>query len=318
MKRIMTIGELLIDFIPNKKGLAIKHVSEFTKLPGGAPANVSAAVSKLGGKASFIGQVGQDGFGDFLIDTMKNVGVDTTYLFQHPTARTALAFVTLTKEGERDFAFYRNPSADQLLTPKQLPHNIYQDSIIHFCSLSLDDYPLRDTLDQVIKEAKQQNALISFDPNLRLSLFSDHKFYREIINTYLGFADILKVSEDELLFITGTKLIDEALAYFFSLGIRYVILTKGKDGATLYKKGASIDAKGYRVKVEDTTGAGDSFIGAFLYKVAQYDDIDKITNDQIYDILTFSNAVAALTTTKFGAISAIPTKKEVIDFIKSS
>lgn len=318
MKRIITIGELLIDFIPNEKGLAIKNVNQFIKLPGGAPANVAAAVSKLGGNASFIGQVGNDGFGDFLIDTMKNEGVDTSYLFQHKTARTALAFVTLTKEGERDFAFYRNPSADQLLTPLQLPHDIYQDSIIHFCSLSLDNYPLRDTLDQVIQEAKQQNALISFDPNLRLSLFSDHTFYKDIINTYLVYADILKVSDDELLFITGTNKIEEALAYFFSLGIRYVILTQGKKGAVLYKRDESIHADGYLVNVEDTTGAGDSFIGAFLYQVAQHDEIDTIKNEQFYEILKFSNAAAALTTTKFGAISALPTHKEVINFIKSS
>ncbi len=316
MKRIFSIGELLIDFIPKEKGVGIKDVNLFIKMPGGAPANVCVAVSRLGGDAKFIGQVGQDGFGDFLKQTLLNERVDTRYLFQTENTRTALAFVTLSDLGEREFAFYRNPSADQMLEKEKIKEIDFKDSIFHFCSLSLDDYPLKDAVKHALIKAKKQNCFISFDPNLRLSLFHDHLKYREVILEFIKYADLLKVSDDELFFITGIKEEEKAVTYLLNQEIEYLILTKGKNGVTFFNKKSQIDVEGYKVDVKDTTGAGDAWIGSFLYQLSLMDNINLKDESEIREMLKFSNAVAALTTTNPGAMTALPNLKQVYAFME--
>lgn len=316
MKRIVSCGELLIDFIPNKKGKKLKHIETFHKMPGGAPANVCVQASKLGAKTSFIGQIGNDGFGDFLKHTLSTHNVDVNYVFQTTKAKTALAFVTLTSEGERDFVFYRNPSADQLLTIEQVKDIKMDNVIFHFCSLSLDNYPLRNALDYLINTFKSKGNLISFDPNLRHSLFDDHSAYRDIIDLYINKTDILKISDDELYFITKKNNEKDAITYLLSKGITCLIITRGKDGVTYIDRQRTLNQPGYKVDVVDTTGAGDSWIGAFLAKLSLYDHIVNISDEDILYMLSYANATAALTTTHEGAISALPDAKEVDSFLK--
>ncbi len=316
MKKIISIGELLIDFIPNEKGNKLKDVHSFIKMPGGAPANVCVQVSKLNQESKFIGQIGKDGFGDFLKTTLNLNQVNTDNLYQTSLAKTALAFVTLTDEGERDFAFYRNPSADQLLNQNQVKNIDLSNSILHFCSLSLDDYPLKDAVTYLLEKQKKHGGLISFDPNLRFSLLNDLEAYRAVITSYLNYADILKISDDELFFITQKEKEIDAISYLFSFNLTYLIITRGQHGVTLINKQSTIDVAGYPVDVVDTTGAGDSWIGAFLSKIAAYDSINDIDHNLLREILTFANAAAALTTTKKGAISALPNLNEVMNFIK--
>jgi fructokinase len=316
MKRIISSGELLIDFIPKEKGKKIKDIETFIKKPGGAPANVCVQAAKLGAPAKFIGQVGKDGFGDFLKTKLIENNIDVTHLYQTEHASTALAFVTLTHEGEREFVFYRDPSADQLLNSNQVNQIDCTNSIFHFCSLSLDDYPLRDAIRDLLVNNKVNNNLVSFDPNLRLSLFKNHKAYQKVIIDFMAYTDILKVSDDELSFITKKDNEYDAINYLFNLGIKYLIITRGKDGVTFIDKNRTLHQNGFKVKVKDTTGAGDSWIGAFLAQIANIDTLDDYSDEQILDILNFANAAAAITTTSIGAISALPSASEVDSFIK--
>jgi fructokinase len=316
MKKIICSGELLIDFIPKEKGRKIKDIENFIKKPGGAPANVCVQAAKLGTPAKFIGQVGKDGFGDFLKRELEHNHVDVSHLYQTDAANTALAFVTLTHEGERDFVFYRSGSADQILNQSQISHIDVTDSIFHFGSLSLDDYPLKDAIRALLVQSKVNNCLVSFDPNLRFSLFKDLRQYQKVIIDFMSYTDILKVSDDELTFITKKDNEYDAINYLFNLGIKYLIITRGKDGVTFIDKNRTLHQDGFKVKVKDTTGAGDSWIGAFLAQIADVDNLDDYSDDQILEILNYANAAAAITTTNIGAISALPSASEVDSFIK--
>ena len=315
MKHIVCMGELLIDFIPNDKGVKLSEVTGFTKYPGGAPANVCVAAKKAGVDSYFLGQVGKDSFGDFLIDTLKNNQVDTSFIHQTDKAKTALAFVSLTKEGERDFIFYRDPSADQLYRSSQVPTNILKESIFHFCSVSLSDYPIKNAHIKAINYVKSHGGFISFDPNLRLSLWSDHAAYKKVVNEFIPLADLLKISDDELLFITGEDSEEKALLKLFVGDVKYVIITHGKDGSSLHFKDArKIYQPGYKVSVLDTTGAGDAFIGSFLAEMSKVDL--NFNTETVSKALDVANAKAALTTTKYGGISAIPSEDEYQEFKK--
>lgn len=316
MKHIVCMGELLIDFIPNEKGLKLKDVTGFTKYPGGAPANVCVAAKKSGVNAYFLGQVGADAFGDFLIDTLKNEQIDTRFIQQTEKAKTALAYVSLTKEGERDFMFYRDPSADQLYKSSQVPTNILKNSIFHFCSVSLCPYPIKNAHLKAIQYTKKHNGFVSFDPNLRLSLWRDHEAYKKVINEFIPLSDLLKISNDELEFITGETSPEKALSKLFIGDVKYIIITSGKDGSTLYFKDLScIKVGGFKVTPIDTTGAGDVFIGSFLAEMAKKDL--SFDHETVREALKTANAKAALTTTKYGGISAIPSEAEYLSFIHS-
>lgn len=316
MRHIVAMGEALIDFLPEQKGVSLKEVVSFKKMPGGAPANVTACAAKLGVKSYFMGMVGQDGFGDFLIQTLKDQNVDVSYIKQTTKAKTGLAFVSLTKDGERDFIFYRDPSADQLFEVNDVQTDLLNHAIFHFCSVSLKDYPIKDAHLFALREAKKRNALISFDPNIRLALWDDHEAYQKVIQAFLPFSDILKVSDDELTFITGEEKEQDAISKLLDLGIKYLILTKGKDGVDLYTKTYHMHEDGYRVEVKDTTGAGDAWIGSFLAQLAIYEPSKDEEKEVLKTYLKKSNAVAALTTTKYGAISALPSIDEIELFMK--
>lgn len=318
MSRVFTIGEALIDFIPEQKGVALKDVVSFQKAPGGAPANVAAAVAKLGGESSFIGKLGKDAFGDFLVETLKEIGVETKYIQRTDSANTALAFVSLKEDGERDFSFYRNPSADILLDESEIDSQWFsRGDILHFCSVSLVDAPVRNAHVRAIESVKDAGGLVCFDPNIRLPLWKDHQAYKNIIKRFINYADILKISEDELEFITDIGEEEEAIKWILSsYNIKLLMITRGGKGVTAHYSQQVVDAEGYKVNVADTTGAGDSFIGSFLYQIINKNiDINNVSVEEMHGMLRFSNAVAALTTTKKGAISALPDFQALQEFI---
>ena len=317
MSNIFTIGEALIDFIPEQKGVGLKAVNSFYKSPGGAPANVAATAAKLGAKSYFIGKLGADAFGDFLVETLATVGVGIDYIQRTEVANTALAFVSLKEDGERDFSFYRSPSADMLLEEKEINSEWFHlGDILHFCSVSLVDAPVRKAHLAAIKAVKEAGGIISFDPNIRLPLWKDHIEYKNVIHNFLVYADILKISEDEIEFITGVKDEKIAIQWLLSLGLKILLITRGKNGVSAYYNDQEITVPGYSVSVADTTGAGDAFIGSFIYKLSiSTVDINHISKDEMKEILSFSNAVAALTTTQKGAISAIPSRETVEKFL---
>lgn len=321
MKKLCTIGEALIDFIPLTQGLKLKDVPAFKPVVGGAPCNVAAAFAKLGGRSHLISKLGQDAFGDLILDKLNQSGVDTSYIIQTSDYDTSLAFVSLTASGERDFKFYRRTAADLALESSELHAAMLDDvGIVHFCSVSLVDSPMKKAHQTLIDSAINQGILISFDPNLRLSLWQDHLELKNTVLDFMPKAHILKISDEELEFITGYTSIENALSSLFVGNVELIIYTKGKEGAQLFTKNQGmVERGGIKVKVSDTTGAGDSFIGAFLYALMkdQQDKLSDIKNNQFLSYLSLANYYAAHTTTKAGAIDAMATYQELQNFIET-
>ena len=317
MKKVIAIGEALIDFIPHEKGKALNDVENFLRVPGGAPLNVAAAVAKLGGKSQMLTKLGQDGFGDAILNEVKPLGVDVSRISRTNEANTALAFVSLREDGERDFSFYRNPSADMLLSAEEIcVEDFNEKDILHFCSVSLIDAPIKEAHRRAIEIAKEKGCLISFDPNVRLPLWKNPEDCRKAILEFLPLSNIVKISDEELEFITGIKDEKEALDFLLTGDVKVIIYTKGTNGAEFITKERVIFSPSFKVSAQDTTGAGDSFIGSLLYQVAEgeysLEELVTLSEEKVQEILTFSNATAALTVCKKGAIGALPLKEEVL------
>lgn len=321
MGNLFSIGEILIDFIPHEKGSALKDVDSFTRVLGGAPANVAVAVAKFGGAASLITKVGRDAFGDFLLEQLAKSGVKTDKIARTNEANTGLAFVSLREDGERDFSFYRNPSADLLLGASEVNADWFgQGDVLHFGSVDLVDSPMKKAHVKAIGAAKRHGAIISFDPNVRLPLWDNPAQCRETILEFLPTAHIVKISDNELAFITGIADKSIAIASMFTGDVVAVVLTKGAGGAELFVQNQHYSSPGYPVKVEDTTGAGDAFTGAFLYQLlnlgAGQGNLEAMLHEHHRELLAFANASGALSTTGKGAISSLPTKQQVLALMK--
>ncbi|KAH1047155.1 hypothetical protein J1N35_037939 [Gossypium stocksii] len=316
---IVSFGEMLIDFVPTVSGVSLAEAPGFLKAPGGAPANVAIAVSRLGGKASFVGKLGDDEFGHMLADILKQNGVSGDGILFDQGARTALAFVTLRADGEREFMFYRNPSADMLLTPEELNLDLIRSAkVFHYGSISLIVEPCRSAHLKAMEVAKESGALLSYDPNLRLPLWPSADEARKQILSIWDKADIIKVSDVELEFLTGSKKIDDETAMkLWRPNLTLLLITLGEKGSMYYTKyfHGSVDA--FHVNTVDTTGAGDSFVGALLCKIVE--DPTILENEsKLREVLKFANACGAITTTKKGAIPALPTEAEVLALINGA
>lgn len=319
MKKVIGIGEALIDFIPLEKGKPLQAVEQFQRVAGGAPANVCACVAKLGQRSMLLTKLGKDAFGDYIVDTLNQVGVDTSMIKRTKKANTALAFVSLKFDGNRDFSFYRNPSADMLLSFEEVDEDIFEaGDIMHFCSVDLIDAPVRKAHDKAIQIAQKKQCLISFDPNVRLPLWEDHSEYKRVINHYIDLADIVKISDEELLFITDKTFEQDGIQELFRGNVKLVIYTEGAKGARIYTRYNSYYHQGYKVEAIDTTGSGDAFIGAFLVALLEADKpLTFEEADQFSKHVMFANAVGAIVASKKGAITSMPSKNEVDRFIKS-
>nr|WP_307991870.1 carbohydrate kinase [uncultured Niameybacter sp.] len=319
MKKIFAIGEALIDFIPSKKGCQLKDVISFERVAGGAPANVCAAIAKLGGKASFITKLGQDAFGDYIIEVLKSAGVECEHILRTNKANTGLAFVSLREDGNRDFSFYRNPSADLLLEADEIQEQWFKDCYgLHFCSVDLVESPMKYAHKKVIDYTLAHDGIVSFDPNVRLPLWQSEEACREAILEFLPYAHIIKISDEELEFITGYKEMDKALPKLFEGNAQIIIYTKGGDGAEIYTRKAKVCVEGNKLKVVDTTGAGDSFIGAFLYRLLENEvnqrELGSLSEDSLKDYLSFANDYAGYSTLGKGAIGSYATLSEIENF----
>ena len=309
MKKVVAIGELLIDFVPQQKGCALDEVTHFERVAGGAPANVAAAVARLGGNAAMISQVGEDAFGTHILKVLRANGVDTSYVFRTGRANTGLAFVSLDAAGNREFSFFRNPSADLFLEEGQIAPDMFTEcAALHFCSVDLVDWPVRAAHRRAVALAKQAGALISFDPNVRLPLWSSPADCQAAIREFLPSADLVKLSDDEVEFVTGCTDERAEAEKLFGMGCRLLIVTRGAAGSAAYTPHAEGFAETIRVPVTDTTGAGDSFIGSFLYQLTRdgvaADGLDKLTEQQLTDYLVFSAQYASLTVQHKGAVMA--------------
>ncbi|HIC89409.1 MAG TPA: hypothetical protein EYP04_08405 [Anaerolineae bacterium] len=316
MPDVLTCGELLIDFVPTVAGLPLIDTPGFLKAPGGAPANVAVGLARLGVSSGFLGKVGDDPFGHFLARTLQENGVDTSGLHFDQETRTALAFVSLTAGGERDFLFYRHPSADMRWHPNEVDADyVRQARVFHYGSISLIDEPSRSATLTALEYAQEAGLLCSYDPNLRLPLWPSAETARAGILLGWQHADLIKVSEEELVFITGLEDEAEAVQRLWSDRLRLVVITRGAGGsAYAVGDGTIVNVPGFQVPTVDTTGAGDGFVAGLLAGLLERGLV--VEEDVLPDILCFANAVGALTTTAKGAIPSLPTRDAVNAFLQ--
>ena len=315
MKKLLAIGEALIDMIPSNAG-RIMDVNNFTPKVGGAPLNVCGAYTKLGGSSNIITMLGKDPFGDKIVNELIGFGINTDYVKRTNAANTSLAFVALDENANREFSFYRDMGADMLMSEDDVDKNWFMDAYaLHFCSVSLGDFPMRRAHNKAIKYAKENGLIVSFDPNVRLPLFDDHEYLKNVIHEYIQYADILKISDEEVEFIFGNKDIEENLDYLFDQGVKLLVYTSGKDGAVAYTKNVVAHSNGIKVNAVDTTGAGDGFIGCLLYQMAKenvdLEQINILTEEQLKTYLDLSNKFCSISVTKEGAIASYPRAKEI-------
>lgn len=286
----------------------------FDANPGGAPANLAVAASRLGAKTAFVGGVGRDSYGDFLRRTLEQNRVDVTGLSVDPTQHTTLAIVSLDERGERSFSFYRDPSADVNLRFEDVPTELLENTrVLHFGSVSLTAEPSRSATLRAVQTAKAHGVLISYDPNYRASLWPDEETAVRQMRDPLALVDILKISDEELPLLTGLTDPERGSARLAEKGIRLILVTLGANGA-FYRFGGRIGhVPGVRVTVGDTNGAGDTFFGAALSQLVRLKSLDTLTEEELERILRFANRAASITTSRHGAIPAMPTLEEMAE-----
>lgn len=318
-KLVVCFGEMLIDFVPTVTGVSLAEAPAFQKAPGGAPANVAVGISRLGGSSAFIGKVGEDEFGYMLADILKVNNVDNSGMRFDHNARTALSFITLRADGEREFLFFRNPSADMLLHEFELDLDLIKKaSIFHYGSISLIENPCRSTHLTALKFAKSFGCLLSYDPNLRLALWPSSDAAKENIMSIWDQSDIIKVSGDEISFLTGgddPNDDDVVMKKLFHPNLRLLIVTEGKAGCRYYTKNFFGRVGGIKVKPIDTTGAGDAFVSGILSNLAS--DLSLFEDEKkLREALVFANACGAIVVQKRGAIPALPMKEAVLELVQ--
>ncbi len=314
---VTALGELLIDFTEN--GTSSQGNTLFEANPGGAPCNVLSMLTKLGKKTAFIGKVGNDQFGVRLKSALEEVGIDTRNLVMDEKIHTTLAFVHTFADGDRDFSFYRNPGADMMLTKDEVQKDLISASrIFHFGTLSSTHPGVREATRSALDHAKKEGLLISFDPNLREPLWDSLEDARREIAYGMNYCDILKISDNEMEFMTGTTDYTAGVAKLReTYSIPLILVTLGKEGSRAYYKNCMVEAAPFlQENTIETTGAGDTFCASILNYILEH-GLNSLSAEQLKEMLTFANAAASLITTRKGALRVMPSKKEVEDFMRS-
>ena len=311
MTDIITLGELLIDL--TQRGSDENGNGEFTAYPGGAPANVAVAASRLGASAGFIGKVGDDAFGRSLADTLKKDNVDISGLYYDDYQPTTMAIVSVDESGERDFSFYRKPGADTQLTVDEAVGALSANlpKILHVGSLSMTTSPGKEACEEAVKYAKDNGSVISYDPNYRAALWDSEEHAIEMMKVLLPYADILKVSDEEMVMLTGTDDFEEGSRILAEYGIGLVMVTLGSDGVFVRMGSHTATVPGFSVEVADTNGAGDTFLGAMLMQIAKGIDGTEDVWAQLLRMVRYANKAASLTCSRHGAIPAMPSLAEM-------
>ncbi|PKM93291.1 MAG: carbohydrate kinase [Firmicutes bacterium HGW-Firmicutes-1] len=308
MKKIFTLGEILIDFVSMNSSNQV-----YLKCPGGAPANVACGISRLGGKSGFIGGFGDDMFGHYLQEILESLNVDTKNVVFIKDYRTQLVFVSNDEKGERYFSFYVKEPADTKLSPEMITQEQMKDcDILHIGSISMIQEPVKSATIKAVEIVKANNGLISFDPNIRLNLWPTEEQMIQTITFMLPFVDILKVSEEELECITQIKDIQQAITSLDHYQIPLIIVSLGEKGSMAFINGQNTLIPSISITPVDTTGSGDAFIAGVLYKLSQMNqDIKEIPLTEIEVILRFANLCGAHTALDRGAIQSMPTLEDL-------
>lgn len=316
---ITCIGEVLVDFISTRNGVGLSESLGFKKFAGGAAANVATGIAKLGVRSAFVGKVGNDPFGMFLCQELTRCGVDTSGIVTDDRYKTRLAFVSLTKSGERDFEFREQHPADEQLQRSEIDVvKLGKSKIIHISSFLLLNEPSRSTALYIAERFHKRGCIISFDPNLRLSLWKSMPEARRIHLAMVKRAAILRLNEEEALFLTGKRRLDSAVEQLRSLGPSVVVVTMGKNGCYAVSNTGSTVVRGFPVNVVDTTGCGDGFLAGLLTGMVKTSSRpNEISLETLYSICRYANAVGALTAARRGVISALPTASQIQRFLST-
>ncbi len=306
MTRVWVTGDAVVDLIPDSE-------TSYLKCPGGAPANVAVAISRLGGDSAFFGRVGQDPLGRFMKQVLKNEGVDTQYMLLDEEHRTSTVIVDLDDHGERSFTFMVKPSADQFLQPQDVPA-FKQGEWLHVCSIALANEPSRSTTLAAMKAIKAAGGYVSFDPNLREEVWLNPADLKSVVLQAVALADVVKFSDDELLFLTDKADLQTALSWLNEqYDLPLIVITQGKKGALVIHNNEQQLITGKPVNPVDTTGAGDAFVGGLLAGLVVCDDWHN--NDNLLKIIRQANACGALATTAKGAMTALPTATQLVEYL---
>lgn len=306
MKSLFSLGECIVDFLPRDPSLPFSNSQAFIPFAGGAPANVASAYARMGGKAYLLSLLGKDMFGDFLRSSYKEEGIDDKYLLGTDKGMTSLSFVSLNHEGDRSFAFIRNPGADSFYEPSMLPIQEFKpNDILEFSSVSLKSDSMYASHQAAVEAAIKRNMVVAFDPNLRFSLFPDKELLYKRIASLLPCVDILKLSQDELDFVSHSQPIET----LFRGRVKLILLTDGGNGSTLYRKGKEpIHVDAIKSKVVDTTGAGDCYFGVFLQQCPSLDDLD---DERLIKAMKVASKAASIVISHKGALP-MPSKEQVL------
>lgn len=313
---VVAMGEILIDF--TFQGYNSDGRRLFAQNAGGAPANVLVSIQKLGGKTAFLGKIGDDMHGSFLKETLDSEKINTEGLIIDGKYFTTLAFVSLSNSGERSFSFARKPGADTKISKSEINTDLLkQTKVFHVGSLSLTDEPARTATFFAVNFAKENGAIISYDPNYRANLWKNEKIAKKHMQSLMPLVDIMKISDEETELLTGKSDIKKAAKALYNKGVKVVVVTLGEKGAYVYNKDGGAFVKPFDCKVVDTTGAGDSFWGGFLHKLTQSgESLDALNLSDLVNFAKFGNAVASLCVEKKGAIPAMPCLNDVLERIK--
>lgn len=314
MKKIdvVALGELLIDFTEN--GKSDNHNPLLEANPGGAPCNVLAMLQNLGKKTAFIGKVGKDAFGEYLTETVSKLGIDITNLVQDEEIPTTLAFVHTAEDGDRSFSFYRNPGADMMLSKDEIDYSqIDNAKIFHFGTLSMTHVRVREATKQAVFRAKENGLFLSFDPNYRPLLWDNPEIAKEMMHYGFSVCDILKISDDEITFVTGKESIEAAIFTFRQwYQPKLMCVTCGKNGSIVIYGGKSIKCDAVlRPDTIETTGAGDTFMGCMLNYILEH-GLENLCDTNLIEMQKFAATAASLITTRKGALKVMPTKEEIL------
>lgn len=319
MADVICMGELLIDFVATQENVSLSQSPGFVKAPGGAPANVAVGLQRLGLTSSFVGKVGDDPFGQYLRRTLDDTGVDTTHLLVDPQARTTIVFVSVWDDGHKDLCFFRNPGADMMITPDEITEEIFESArCFHYGSISFIDEPSASAQRKALNIARRRGMMISYDPNLRPTLWPSEDRAREVIQDGFRHCHLAKIAEEEWEVATGKTDLDAGLQAVLDKGVELVVVSRGSDGALVTNGDYRIELPALQVEVLETIGAGDGFIAAMISRMLpereRLGSLAAIDKDLMEEALGFAMCVGALTCTKVGAIPALPTLAEVETF----
>ena len=312
---VLCLGELLIDFVSTDRDVNLSQSGGFVKAPGGAPANVAVSAVRMGVSAGFIGKVGDDPFGRYLKEVLEENGVDASRLILDAGARTTLSFVAQKSDGVRDCIFYRNPGADQLLSPDEIDERyVASAALVHYGSISLESPISQMATQKAVGLAGEKGMLLTYDPNYRPTLWQDQEEARQKMNVALSWANLVKISEEEYPFITGTDSPEACGQYILDNGPSVAVVTLGEKGCYYTDGLHSGYLPGCPVQLVDSTGAGDSFMGTLLAYLARQRRKNPrylpVCDEAFVECLRLANCAGALATTKLGAIPSIPTREQ--------